>query len=187
MIGQLWLFTLTRTPIICLPARRFFKHVEHVKPSYTALSTFWHLKFCHEKRFFNKWAYLSIWKDGYMLPPFFLPTFFCSFAILLLARFFPRAHWPKVCTGLGLTSFLVLIVVFFFFYVAAPNWSNWGSWTTCSATCGSGIRTRARLCNNPPPAGNVNCLGLPVQTDGCKVRDCPSKSRCTVIYKFTQG
>ena len=33
MIGQL---TSTRTPIICLPARSFYKHVEHVKPSYTA-------------------------------------------------------------------------------------------------------------------------------------------------------
>ena len=52
-----------------------------------------------------------------------------------------------------------------------------------------GIRTRARLCNNPPPppGGNLYCVGLPVETEGCTVRDCPSKPRCTVIYRFTQG
>ena len=119
------------------------------------------------------------------LPSFFLPFFAHSLFYCLLAFFHLRTD-QKSGTGLGLTSCLVLIVVFFF-YVAAPNWSNWGSWTTCSATCGRGIRTRARLCNNLPPTGNAYCVGLAVQTDGCKVRDCPSKSRCTVIYKFTQG
>ena len=83
-------------------------------PSTLHLSTFWHLKFSHEKRFFKKWAYLSIWKDGYRLPPsFFLPFLAHSLFYCLLAFFHVRTD-RKSGTGLGLTSFLVLIVVSFF-------------------------------------------------------------------------
>ncbi|XP_013418821.1 A disintegrin and metalloproteinase with thrombospondin motifs adt-2 isoform X2 [Lingula anatina] len=32
------------------------------------------------------------------------------------------------------------------------NWSDWSSWSDCSATCGSGLKTREKLCNNPAPS-----------------------------------
>ena len=184
MIGQFWLFA-DHLPSC---AQILTNMSSMWNPPTPHLSTFWHLKFCHEKLFFKIGRIWVLEKVVTGLPPsFFLPFFAHSLFYCLLAVFLVRTD-QKSGTDLGLTSLLVLIVVFFF-YVAAPNWSNWGSWTTCSVTCGRGIRTRARRCNNPPPppAGNVYCVGLPVETEGCTVRDCPSKPRCTVIYRFTQG
>ena len=164
------------------------KHVEHVKPSYTSPFDVLTFKILSPETVFQEVGVLEYWKRWLQAAPFFLPTFFRSFAILLLAHFFPRAYWPKVWHKLGTHILSGSNSGLFSFYVVAPNWSNWGSWITCSATCGRGIRTRVRRCNNPPPpAGNVYCVGLPVQTEGCTVRDCPSKPRCTVMYRFTQG
>ena len=74
------------------------------------------------------------------------------------------------------------------------NWGSWESWTTCSTTCGDGVETRNRLCNDPEPvdggAGNAaDCPtdaaytdlplngGLQEQQDerSCNDMPCPSK------------
>jgi Thrombospondin type 1 domain len=34
---------------------------------------------------------------------------------------------------------------------AAGSWGSWSSWTTCSASCGYGVRNRYRFCDSPPP------------------------------------
>ncbi|KAI8492290.1 hypothetical protein Bbelb_301870 [Branchiostoma belcheri] len=48
------------------------------------------------------------------------------------------------------------------------NWSNWGSWSGCSRTCGLGSRTRTRTCTNPPPAnGGADCADQAQQTQQC--------------------
>lgn len=49
-------------------------------------------------------------------------------------------------------------------------WSNWGDWGACSINCGSGTKTRTRLCTNPAPAyGGAQCSSSNVesQTDIC--------------------
>lgn len=47
-------------------------------------------------------------------------------------------------------------------------WSSWSAWTTCSKTCGCGIQTRTRTCDNPKPANNGTfCLGDGVQEQIC--------------------
>lgn len=33
----------------------------------------------------------------------------------------------------------------------AGGWGPWSAWTPCSESCGSGIRTRYRVCNDPSP------------------------------------
>ena len=39
-------------------------------------------------------------------------------------------------------------------------WGTWGTWTSCSATCGGGTRTRTKLCDSPAPAnGGMECSG----------------------------
>ncbi|XP_013406580.1 A disintegrin and metalloproteinase with thrombospondin motifs adt-2 [Lingula anatina] len=32
------------------------------------------------------------------------------------------------------------------------NWGGWGPWSACSATCGSGKKTRTKACDNPAPS-----------------------------------
>ncbi|GCC29770.1 hypothetical protein chiPu_0008212 [Chiloscyllium punctatum] len=54
------------------------------------------------------------------------------------------------------------------------GWGSWLPWGPCSETCGKGIQTRLRLCNNPPPSfDGANCEGQDAQTRVCKNRLCP--------------
>ncbi|CAC5422959.1 Neurotrypsin,Scavenger receptor cysteine-rich type 1 protein M130,Mucin-like protein,Hemicentin-1,Thrombospondin-2,Semaphorin-5A [Mytilus coruscus] len=54
------------------------------------------------------------------------------------------------------------------------DWSEWEVWSKCSSSCGSGIKTRARHCNEPSPAYNgVNCRGNKMDSTSCKTNDCP--------------
>ncbi|VDH95006.1 Hypothetical predicted protein [Mytilus galloprovincialis] len=54
-------------------------------------------------------------------------------------------------------------------------WSEWGVWSSCSTSCGSGNRTRSRLCDNPPPSyGGEYCNGNILDSDTCNTHECPS-------------
>ncbi|KAK7485590.1 hypothetical protein BaRGS_00023165, partial [Batillaria attramentaria] len=56
------------------------------------------------------------------------------------------------------------------------NWSVWEQWTDCSATCGGGVRTRERACNNPQPQhGGDECEGTSEEKETCNVDLCPGK------------
>lgn len=40
------------------------------------------------------------------------------------------------------------------------GWGNWSEWSNCSRTCGGGVSTQNRECNNPIPAnGGLFCIG----------------------------
>eukprot|EP00105_Crassostrea_gigas_P034221 XP_019918369.1 PREDICTED: SCO-spondin-like isoform X2 [Crassostrea gigas] len=55
-------------------------------------------------------------------------------------------------------------------------WSQWGSWSSCSVTCGPGRQTRARSCTNPAPAhGGLSCSG-----NSNEERNCSQVSSCRV-------
>ena len=50
------------------------------------------------------------------------------------------------------------------------GYSEWSSWSQCSATCGDGHRSRSRTCTNPPPsARGKDCeeLGPHNETEEC--------------------
>ncbi|KAK3592726.1 hypothetical protein CHS0354_007728 [Potamilus streckersoni] len=54
------------------------------------------------------------------------------------------------------------------------NWGGWGEWARCSLSCGGGIRSRLRNCNNPGPEhGGLFCLGTDTQIDYCNSEPCP--------------
>lgn len=53
------------------------------------------------------------------------------------------------------------------------NWGFWGAWS-CDTTCGTGIATSLRLCNNPAPKhGGLTCPGASSKTQACEGFDCP--------------
>lgn len=40
------------------------------------------------------------------------------------------------------------------------GWGEWGEWSECSRTCGGGVETQTRECNNPKPSNNGKyCVG----------------------------
>ncbi|XP_015927012.1 semaphorin 5c [Parasteatoda tepidariorum] len=54
------------------------------------------------------------------------------------------------------------------------HWSEWTSWSECSAFCGSGIQTRERRCNDPAPQyGGKECIGCPQDFRICNNHMCP--------------
>lgn len=59
---------------------------------------------------------------------------------------------------------------------ADGGFSNWGVFTPCSATCGGGVQSRSRVCNNPLPQYNgKDCVGPVNETRACNTFYCPSK------------
>ena len=59
------------------------------------------------------------------------------------------------------------------------NYSDWSEWSACDHTCGIGLQTRLRKCDNPPPLnGGKNCsmLGPAIDYRECNNSHCPSMS-----------
>ncbi|XP_060607886.1 thrombospondin-2-like [Ruditapes philippinarum] len=60
--------------------------------------------------------------------------------------------------------------------VTDGGWSAWTSWTACTASCGGGIKSHFRDCNNPmPSAGGRLCTGLQHDVTACNQMNCPRK------------
>uniref|UniRef100_A0A672FDK2 Thrombospondin-1-like n=1 Tax=Salarias fasciatus TaxID=181472 RepID=A0A672FDK2_SALFA len=54
------------------------------------------------------------------------------------------------------------------------NWGPWSPWDTCTTTCGGGVQTRKRLCNDPAPKfGGKECVGDAKGTQMCNKKACP--------------
>ncbi|KAL5261923.1 hypothetical protein ACHWQZ_G007584 [Mnemiopsis leidyi] len=54
------------------------------------------------------------------------------------------------------------------------NWSDFGTWSKCSAECGGGTQTRTRTCTNPAPEnGGADCEGGSTETQDCNTYPCP--------------
>ncbi|XP_052679403.1 coadhesin-like isoform X3 [Crassostrea angulata] len=54
------------------------------------------------------------------------------------------------------------------------QWATWGSWTTCSVTCGGGSQSRTRTCTNPAPQYNGSpCPNSASSTQACNTHHCP--------------
>ena len=68
----------------------------------------------------------------------------------------------------------------FVFPILAPcptdKWSVWGSWSSCSKTCGNGTSVRIRDCYTSVSDRLVdpgNCFGVGEETTSCNEADCP--------------
>ncbi|XP_059151468.1 hemicentin-1-like [Physella acuta] len=58
--------------------------------------------------------------------------------------------------------------------VVHGEYSSWGPWGHCSASCGRGEHSRVRSCDNPRPEnGGRNCVGPSVEVSSCMIEACP--------------
>ncbi|XP_025103049.1 A disintegrin and metalloproteinase with thrombospondin motifs adt-1-like isoform X4 [Pomacea canaliculata] len=53
------------------------------------------------------------------------------------------------------------------------QWNDWGSWSSCSVSCGQGTRTRSRTCNGPNACGRP-CEGNSSSEEYCNLSACPA-------------
>ena len=54
-------------------------------------------------------------------------------------------------------------------------WDDYGSWTTCTKTCGGGTQVRQRQVATPAQFGGAACEGGAAEQRVCNVQGCPSK------------
>jgi hypothetical protein len=53
-------------------------------------------------------------------------------------------------------------------------WNNWGAWSSCSLTCGSGVRSRTRTIAQEATCGGAGCSSEEqLQSSACSNGDCP--------------
>ena len=53
-------------------------------------------------------------------------------------------------------------------------WADWASWSSCSRSCGGGVRRSVRQCDQPPPArGGLYCTGDRLRYQSCSTKPCP--------------
>nr|XP_060611394.1 A disintegrin and metalloproteinase with thrombospondin motifs 7 [Anolis sagrei ordinatus] len=56
------------------------------------------------------------------------------------------------------------------------GWSAWGSWASCSRTCGAGVQSAERQCDSPMPKyGGRYCLGERKRFRVCNTQPCPAE------------
>ncbi|KAM6215650.1 A disintegrin and metalloproteinase with thrombospondin motifs 20 [Rhynchocyon petersi] len=54
------------------------------------------------------------------------------------------------------------------------DWGPWGPYSSCSRTCGGGIKSATRLCNRPEPRnGGKYCVGRKTKFRSCNTESCP--------------
>uniref|UniRef100_A0A8C4QSZ4 ADAM metallopeptidase with thrombospondin type 1 motif, 10 n=1 Tax=Eptatretus burgeri TaxID=7764 RepID=A0A8C4QSZ4_EPTBU len=54
-------------------------------------------------------------------------------------------------------------------------WGSWGAWSKCTRTCGGGVSSSERKCDNPKPThGGTYCLGVRGRYRSCNTEDCPA-------------
>lgn len=58
------------------------------------------------------------------------------------------------------------------FYVEDAYWTDWGTWTSCSVSCGGGNQTRDRACKWPSSVHGNSCAGDVIDTQPCNIELC---------------
>ena len=80
---------------------------------------------------------------------------------------------------------ILLLLVRLFSYIKAVDcvWGEYGEWSTCSATCGGGTKTRTRPEATPASNGGAPCTGSATETGACNPDACPGSNILKAIPK----
>lgn len=64
-----------------------------------------------------------------------------------------------------------------YYFPVNGNRGQWASYEECSVSCGSGMQTKTRSCNDPAPEHNGNpCYGLGTSSRICTMEACKGKT-----------
>ena len=82
----------------------------------------------------------------------------------------------------------MLITELSFLFQVDGNWGEWTTWSSCSVSCGGGVRRRERKCDNPPPVGDgFFCQGVATEEDSCRQGICPGMQlNLSYIFEYNQ-
>ena len=90
--------------------------------------------------------------------------------------YFPQ-YISYTCTGILQHRSISL------FSAVNGGWGEWGSFSTCSQSCGGGIETRQRVCDSPSPSnGGESCPGDMEETRACNIGICVPGKFCNICY-----
>lgn len=65
------------------------------------------------------------------------------------------------------------------------EWSEWGPWDGCSASCGGGARMRFRYCKTPNQSTDrSSCLGDRYAVELCNAQECPTEGVNVAVLLF---
>ena len=78
------------------------------------------------------------------------------------------------CPGI-INCFFSMVTNFESYNVSAiaAEWQDWGHWSQCTASCGQGLKIRARGCSEPEFGGDLLCSGNGTEVEGCNSAECP--------------
>ena len=58
-------------------------------------------------------------------------------------------------------------------WIVDCKWSRFSVWTSCSLTCGGGMRTSSRTIVEEAMNGGKECVGKNVRAEKCSTKPCP--------------
>ena len=94
-------------------------------------------------------------------------------------RIWGRAIYPKLKNNCSLLSSIFNAQIWHFsdgpnnaIAGIASEWQLWAAWSHCMASCGKGLRMRARGCSKPDYGGNDTCPGNSTETQECTSAEC---------------
>ena len=89
---------------------------------------------------------------------------------------------------------IIIISMFFHYYVVSIHmlfsfvvdcvWGAYGEWSTCSATCGGGSRTRTRTEDPAAAHDGAACSGSATDTESCNSEACPGNKILITLPTF---
>lgn len=69
--------------------------------------------------------------------------------------------------------------------VVPAAWSEWSAWSQCEPLCGTGLRSRVRKCDNPPPNDDgPGCPGNDLDVELCNNPPCNSNFSPAFLVSF---